>query len=166
MTENIAVMTSVLNFLWMSYRVPHMLIGSLPEDRHPKSSHMTRWTPNCSTFLNWKVVLVTFNGQFFRKMCMPDLFLFIVQEKMIKKNQVLSIVSSLFVKNIQRELWTKKQSPLREHALSAIQNENELPHSNSVTFDAKESQRNPNDDLSGNTIIKRKTSVRLGKLAW
>ena len=34
------------DFLWMSYRSPHMLTGSLPEDSHPKSSHTARLDNN------------------------------------------------------------------------------------------------------------------------
>ena len=37
---------------------------------------------------------------------------------------------------------------------------------NSVTFDAKKRKRNPNDELSGNTITETKAFARLKKFAW
>ena len=40
MTENIAVVTRAPDFVWMSYRGARMFTGSLPEDSHPKSSHI------------------------------------------------------------------------------------------------------------------------------
>ena len=47
--------------------------------------------------------------------------------------------------------------------LYAIQNGNKLRHSSSLTFDAKKTLMTR---LSGNTITKAKTFVRLEKLAW
>ena len=76
--------TKALEFVWISYKAAHMLTGSLPENNHPKSYHIVRLGNN-STSLNRNVVLVTFNGLFFvikanfGKMCMPNLFQFIVQ---------------------------------------------------------------------------------------
>ena len=42
MTLNIVVVTRAVDFVWMSFRVSHMLAGSLPEDSHVKYSHIVR----------------------------------------------------------------------------------------------------------------------------
>ena len=41
MTLNIAIVARALDFIWMSYRGPHMFTGSLKEDSHQKFSHLT-----------------------------------------------------------------------------------------------------------------------------
>ena len=40
MTVNNAIVTRVLNFIWMPCRGPHMLTSLLSTDSYPKSSHM------------------------------------------------------------------------------------------------------------------------------
>ena len=35
-----------MDIIWMSYRDPHMLTGSLPEDSHSKSSPVARFGNN------------------------------------------------------------------------------------------------------------------------
>ena len=40
MTLNIVVVARALGYAWMSYRGPHMLNDSLPEDSHQKCSHI------------------------------------------------------------------------------------------------------------------------------
>ena len=40
MTLNIAVVTKALEFAWMPCRGAHMFAGSLPENSHPKYSHI------------------------------------------------------------------------------------------------------------------------------
>ena len=60
---------------------------------------------------------------------------------MIMTNQTLWIDSSLSVKKIQSQLWTNKQPSQKWRAVCATQNWNKLRHSNSVTFDAKESKK-------------------------
>ena len=42
MTLNIVKVTRAQDFVWMSYRGAHMPTGSLPEDIHPKPSHIVR----------------------------------------------------------------------------------------------------------------------------
>ena len=42
MTSNNAMLIRALDFIWMFYRGPHMVLGSLPEESHPKSSHVAR----------------------------------------------------------------------------------------------------------------------------
>ena len=58
------------------------------------------------------------------------------------KKKVLSIVSSLFVKKVQSELWANNQPSLSWRVPCAIQKGNKLRHSISATFDAEESERN------------------------
>ena len=66
-----------LGFIWMSYRVPNMVAGVLPEDSHQKTSHkittdkplivvllltgMHYWSPSLNAFYTVKAI--------FRKMC-------------------------------------------------------------------------------------------------
>ena len=42
MTSNNAMLIRALDFIWMFYRGPHMVLDSLPEESHPKSSHVAR----------------------------------------------------------------------------------------------------------------------------
>ena len=42
LTLNISVVARALDFVWVSYRGPHMLIESLLENSHPKSSRIAR----------------------------------------------------------------------------------------------------------------------------
>ena len=56
---------------------------------------------------------------------------------MIITIQVLSIVSSLSVKNIQSELWTNKQPSLKWRVSCVFQNGDKLRHSSSISFDVK-----------------------------
>ena len=42
MTSNNAMLIRALDFIWMFYRGPHMVLGSLREESHPKSSHVAR----------------------------------------------------------------------------------------------------------------------------
>ena len=43
MTLNILLVARVMEFIWVSYRGPHMLTDSLLEDSHSKSSHIARF---------------------------------------------------------------------------------------------------------------------------
>ena len=40
------MVTRAMDIIWMPYRGPHMLTGSLPEDSHSKSSHVARFRNN------------------------------------------------------------------------------------------------------------------------
>ena len=42
MTLNAAMVTRALDFVWMSYRGPHMLFGSLSEYSHRMSCHTAK----------------------------------------------------------------------------------------------------------------------------
>ena len=46
MTLNIAVVKKALDYVWMSYGGAHTLTGSLPENSHPKYSHIVRLDNN------------------------------------------------------------------------------------------------------------------------
>ena len=121
------------------------------------------------SFLNRNMVLVTFNGCLFEieaifgKICMSNLFMFIVKQKMVIKNHVLSIESFC-----QKDsTWTLN----KQVAITCLIDMSRVPfkmgakfqHSN-CQFWRQKSERNPSDVLEWEFNYWKKNICYIGKI--
>ena len=117
-----------MGFIWMSYRGPPMLTGSLLEESPPKFSHKARFGNN------WKLLIVLFlwtgtrywslftalfffkqSKQFLGKCTLPVTSVYCTIKNDYNRSSFANNIKCFCQKNPQLQLWTNKPPALKWH---------------------------------------------------